>query len=64
MEALVSAGVDLCQYPAQTPPDGQISNFVDPVSLQSAVIGVGVSIYYFHDGKNSRQLAKSARSRL
>lgn len=35
--------VDLCQFPAQTPPNGTLSNFDNPKSLQSTTIGLGVT---------------------
>lgn len=37
----MSAAVDLCQVPAGVPPDGTF-NLVDPVNLESELIGVSV----------------------
>lgn len=34
-------GVDLCQFPALSPPDGVISNFTDPSpTLEPTLIGI------------------------
>lgn len=33
-------GYDLCAFPAETPPDLQVSNFVNPPSLAATTIAV------------------------
>lgn len=35
-----TSGVDLCALPAATPPEGQVSNFVDPPSFAPIIIPV------------------------
>lgn len=35
-----SPAIDLCQVPAGAPPEGQVSNFVDPPSLGPVLISV------------------------
>lgn len=37
-----SQGVDLCSFPAATPPHGVTSNFVDPESLATTTISFGI----------------------
>ncbi|ROW17427.1 hypothetical protein VPNG_00982 [Cytospora leucostoma] len=38
--SLASTGIDLCAYPAATPPDGVVPNFVNPTSLASATVSI------------------------
>lgn len=34
--------IDLCDYPAEPAPPGEVSNLIDPPSLSSAIWGVGM----------------------
>ena len=40
MASSIPAGVDLCAFPAGTPPPGQVSNFDNPPSLAPVLVGV------------------------
>lgn len=40
----IPPGLDLCLFPAQMPPNGQLSNFKNPTSLQVPAIAVGVVV--------------------
>lgn len=40
--SLIPPGIDLCAIPAGVPPDGQLPNLVNPPSLMTTTIVVGV----------------------
>ena len=42
MSSQLPPGIDLSQIPSGQPPDGVQSNFVDPPTLGSALIGISV----------------------
>lgn len=43
----LTAGLDLCLFPAGTPPDGQLSNFENPPTYAPTVIAVSVVVLFF-----------------
>jgi hypothetical protein len=45
MASQLPPGANLCDYPAATPPDGVLPNFVDPYSLAPVVTGISVLTY-------------------
>lgn len=42
--SLIPPGVDLCALPAGVPPDGQLPNLVNPPSLETTTIVIGVLV--------------------
>lgn len=43
----LTAGLDLCLFPAGTPPDGQLPNFENPPTYAPTVIAVSVVVLFF-----------------
>lgn len=43
----IPAGLDLCLFPAGTPPDGQLPNFENPPTYAPTVIAVTVVVLFF-----------------
>lgn len=43
----LTAGLDLCLFPAGTPPDGQLPNFENPTTYAPTVIAVSAVVLFF-----------------
>lgn len=43
----LTAGLDLCLFPAGTPPDGQLPNFENPPTYAPTVIAVSAVVLFF-----------------